>query len=88
MVKETAHFCLRETVGKHIKESGGKYSLIEIKLGGETLINEGISNLKLIEEKIKENNQKMPSFKMVVVASGDAQIKDDVFIVPINMLKA
>ncbi len=66
----------------------GEYSLIEIKLGGETLINEGISNLKSIEEKIKENNQKMPSFKMVVVASGDAQIKDDVFIVPINMLKA
>jgi len=66
----------------------GEYSLIEIKLGGETLINEGISNLKSIEEKIKENNQKMPSFKMVVVASGDAQIRDDVFIVPINMLKA
>lgn len=66
----------------------GEYSLIEIKLGGETLINEGISNLKSIEEKIKENNQKMPSFKMVVVASGDAQIKDGVFIVPINMLKA
>ncbi len=66
----------------------GEYSLIEIKLGGETLINEGISNLKSIEEKIKENNQKMPSFKMVVVASGAAQIRDDVFIVPINMLKA
>ena len=66
----------------------GEYSLIEIKLGGETLINEGISNLKSIEEKIKENNQKMPSFKMVVVASGHAQIRDDVFIVPINMLKA
>lgn len=66
----------------------GDYSLIEIKLGGDELINEGISNLKSIEDKIKENNQKEPSFKMIVTATGDAYIKDDVFIVPINMLKA
>ena len=35
-----------------------------------------------------ENNQKLPSFKMIVTASGDARIKDGVYIVPINMLKA
>lgn len=61
---------------------------MEIKLGGEKLINEGISNLKSIEEKILENNQKLPPFKMIVTASGDARIKDIVYIVPINMLKA
>lgn len=66
----------------------GKYSLIEIKLGGETLINEGIANLKSIEDKIKENKQHLPAFKMIVTASGDAQIIDGVYIVPINMLKA
>lgn len=65
----------------------GDYALIEIKLGGDKLISEGISNLKLIEEKISENNQKLPSFKMIVTASGDAQKKDGVYIVPINMLK-
>ena len=68
--------------------SNGDYALVEIKLGGEKLINEGISNLKSIEKKILENNQKLPSFKMIVTASGDARIKDSVYIVPINMLKA
>lgn len=66
----------------------GEYALIEIKLGGEELIKEGISNLYSIEDKIKENNQKLPAFKMIITASGDAQIKDSVYIVPINMLKA
>lgn len=66
----------------------GEYSLIEIKLGGEGLINEGISKLKLIENKIKENEQHLPSFKMIITACGDAQIIDDIYIVPINMLKA
>lgn len=66
----------------------GNYALVEIKLGGEELINEGISNLKLIEDKIKENKQKPPSFKMILTACGDAWKKDDTFIVPINMLKA
>ena len=64
------------------------YSLIEIKLGEEELISEGIANLKSIEEKIKENGQHFPSFKMIITATGDAQIIDDVYIVPINMLKA
>ena len=66
----------------------GEYSLIEIKLGGEDLINEGIANLKSIEEKIRENGQKLPAFKMIVTASGDAQTKDGVYIIPINFLKA
>ena len=39
-------------------------------------------------DKIIESNQKLPAFRMVVTASGDAHIKDDTFIVPINMLKA
>lgn len=66
----------------------GKYGLVEIKLGGEQLINEGISNLKSIENKIKDNKHTSPSFKMIVTACGDAQIKDGVCIVPINMFKA
>lgn len=66
----------------------GDYALIEIKLGGETLINDGIQTLNSLNEKIIENKQKLPAFKMIVVASGDAQIKDGTYIVPINMLKA
>lgn len=66
----------------------GEYALVEIKLGGESLISEGIQNLKLLCNKIMENGQKLPVFKMIVTASGVAQIKGDTFIVPINMLKA
>lgn len=71
-----------------IRLTNGKYGLVEIKIGGEQLINEGISNLKTIENKILENNQVKPSFKMIVTACGDAQIKDGIYVVPINMLKA
>lgn len=66
--------------------NNGKYALIEIKLGGEDLINEGINNLKLLENKIINSKQCLPAFKMIITAGGDAYIKDDVYIVPINLL--
>lgn len=66
----------------------GRYALVEIKLGGEELINEGITKLKAIKKKIIENGQNLPTFMMVITASGDAYIQDDVYIVPINILKA
>ena len=66
----------------------GEYALIEIKLGGETLIKEGKDKLKQLKNKIIENKQKLPSFMMILIASGDAHIEDDIYIVPINMLKA
>lgn len=66
----------------------GKYALIEIKLGGESLIKEGISNLKSLETKIILANQPAPTFKMIITACGDAYTKDDVYIVPINILTA
>ncbi len=68
----------------HLKN--GKYALIEIKIGGEDLINEGIKNLKALERKIMNSKQHSPSFKMIITACGDAYIKDSVFIVPINII--
>lgn len=68
----------------HLKN--GNYALIEIKLGGENLINEGIKNLKCLQNKIIDSNQHLPSFKMIITACGDAFKKDDVYIVPINIL--
>jgi len=70
----------------HLKN--GKYGLIEIKLGGEELINEGISKLKSLEEKIIDSKQHSPCFKMIITACGPAYIKDSVYIVPINLLTA
>ncbi len=66
--------------------SNSKYALIEIKLGGENLIDEGIRNLKSLEKKIIEAKQSAPTFKMIITACGEAYIKDDIYIVPINIL--
>ncbi len=64
----------------------GQYALIEIKLGGENLIKDGIANLKSLETKIINAKQHKPEFKMIITACGDAYKKDDVYIVPINLL--
>lgn len=66
--------------------SNSKYALIEIKLGGESLIDEGIRNLKSLEKKIIEAKQSAPTFKMIITACGEAYIKNDIYIVPINIL--
>ena len=67
----------------------GHYGLVEIKLGGESLINEGAKNLLLLEQKINTDKMYAPSFKMVLTAVGQyAYRRDDgVYIVPIGCLK-
>lgn len=67
----------------------GLYGLIEIKLGGEKLIKEGIENLKKLKNKIDTKEMKSPSFLMVLTANGDYayQNEDGVYIVPIGCLK-
>ena len=63
----------------------GKYGLIEIKLGGDTLINEGAENLKKLAEKIDTTKMKNPSFLMVLTGIGHYAYKreDGVLVVPI-----
>lgn len=67
----------------------GKYGLIEIKLGGDTLIEEGAANLKKLADKIDTTKMKVPSFLMVLTAVGNYAYKrtDGVFVVPIGCLK-
>lgn len=67
----------------------GKYGLIEIKLGGERLIEEGVKNLKLLEGKIDTQKMNKPSFLMVLTGVGDYAYrrKDGVYVVPIGSLK-
>lgn len=67
----------------------GHYGLVEIKLGGESLIEEGAKNLLLLEQKINTDKMYAPSFKMVLTAVGQfAYRRDDgVYIVPIGCLK-
>lgn len=68
----------------------GKYGLIEVKLGGETLIREGALSLTKLSEKIDTDRMPAPSFKMVLTGTGSYayQLKDlDVIVVPIGCLK-
>lgn len=67
----------------------GKYGLIEIKLGGETLIEEGAKTLLKLSERIDTTRMKAPSFLMVLTATGAYayQRNDGVLVVPISSLK-
>lgn len=67
----------------------GDYGLIEIKLGGETLIEEGAGTLKKLAGKIDTTRMKEPSFLMVLTGLGSYayQRKDGVMVVPIGCLK-
>ena len=67
----------------------GSYGLIEIKLGGEKLVNEGVEALNSLSEKIDVTRMKAPSFKMVLTAVGKMAYRraDGIYVVPIGCLK-
>lgn len=67
----------------------GRWGAVEIKLGGDKLIDEGAQSLRTLKTKIEErSDEAAPSFLMVLTAVGGAYKRDDdVFVVPINMLK-
>lgn len=67
----------------------GSYGIIEIKLGGDKLIAEGVKTLTALSDKIDTTRMKKPSFLMVLTANGPyAYRRDDgVYIVPISCLK-
>lgn len=68
---------------------GGRYGLIEIKLGGERLIEEGVKTLKQLERKLDTDKMNKPSFLMVLTATGQYAFRrpDGVLVVPISCLK-
>ena len=67
----------------------GSYGLVEIKLGGEKLINEGAANLIELRNRIDTSKMKAPSFEMVLTAVGDYAYRrtDGVLVVPVGCLK-
>lgn len=68
----------------------GSYGLIEIKLGGDDLIEEGAKSLADLSADIDTARMKSPSFMMVLTGVGDFpyQRDDGVLVVPIGCLKA
>lgn len=67
----------------------GRWGAIEIKLGGDELIESGAKSLKTLQNKIIEKSEEQaPSFLMVLTAVGAAyQREDGVYVAPINLLK-
>ena len=71
----------------HLRD--GSYGLIEIKLGGDKLIEEGAASLKAVYSKIDTTKMKNPAFLMVLTATSPYAYrrKDGVYVVPIGCLK-
>ena len=67
----------------------GSYGLIEVKTGGETLIEKGAAALVELEGKIDTTRMKKPAFKMLLVADGEFAYrrKDGVTVCPISSLR-
>lgn len=71
----------------HLKN--GNYGLVEIKLGGDKLIEEGAKNLLKLKSIIDTDKMKAPSFLLVLTAIGNIAYtrEDSVIVVPIGCLK-
>ena len=67
----------------------GRYGLIEIKLGSEKGIEDGIKTLTALSKKINTYTMLAPSFLMILTASGDFAYRrnDGILVVPIGCLK-
>ena len=67
----------------------GSYGLVEIKLGGDDLIEKGADTLKELAMKIDFGRMKQPSFLMVLTATGPYAYRreDGIYVVPIGCLK-
>ena len=66
----------------------GSYGLIEIKLGGEKSISDGIHTLQTLSEQIDKTKMHEPSFKMILTATEQYahMRKDGIAIVPVTCL--
>ena len=67
----------------------GSYGLVEIKLGGSRLIEEGASSLKTLSARIDTKRMKPPAFLMVMTGTGGYAYRrnDGVYVVPAGCLK-
>lgn len=68
----------------------GRWAAIEVKLGGDKLIEEGAASLLRLKKKLEEkSDEPNPEFLMILTATGAMyQRPDGVIVMPINCLKA
>ena len=71
----------------HLRD--GRYGLVEIKLGGQRLIDEGAKTLHALSGKIDTGKMMHPSFMMVLTGTGAYAYrrKDGIWVVPVGCLK-
>ena len=69
--------------------NNGKWGAIEIKLGGNELIDYGAKRLNTLKNKLFEkSNTQAPSFMMILTAYGPCYKRNDgIYVVPLNMLR-
>lgn len=67
----------------------GSFGLIEIKLGGDKLIEEAAQTLLALAEKIDTNRMKSSAFLMILTGVGEYAYKrtDGIYVIPIGCLK-
>lgn len=67
----------------------GRWGAVEIKLGGDKLIEDGAKSLKLLKSKILEkSDNRTPSFLMVLTAVGPSYRREDgVYVAAINQIR-
>ena len=65
----------------------GRWALVEMKLGGERLIEEGVANLLRLKNDLALSGG--PEFMMILTATGPAYRRPDgIYVAPVNCLKA
>ena len=71
-----------------VKLPNGEYGAVEIKIASDKNISEGIASLNSFNRKLKNSKLKLPTFRMILTSHGSCRkTEDDIYIVPINMLR-
>ncbi len=73
-----------------VKLENGSYGLVEIKTGGDALIEKGVKTLEALSAKIDTSRMPPPSFRMVLVADGEFAYRrkeDGIIVCPIGCLR-
>ena len=72
----------------HLRD--GSFGLVEVKLGGDSLIGEAVDTLTAFHDKIDTGRMSEPAFKMILIATGEFAYRrkeDGIIVCPIGCLK-
>lgn len=72
-----------------LEDAKGRYALVEIKLGGDRLIQEAVSSLDAYSRLVESRKAPWPTFRMVLTAVGEYAYRrpDGIIVCPIGSLR-